>query len=1001
MSTGTILDSLLSILPADVASNVDLEQWRSSVSNQNPNFAQRPPVPNSEDLERIIALPRRPQVDLDPTNPVAPALVQIMNDRLRRPDWERRDCKCASYGRHCITTLQPSQAWALFEAPLVGGVLGSIRAGGGKTALNFLLPMVMGCRQVVLLIPPKLKVQLIAEHELWREHWMLPTLIYDTHKSTPMIKGRPIVHVIPYSQLSRPESTRLLKDRNPDLVLADEMHKISSRGSARAARFLRFFAENARTARFGGYTGTITDKSINEYAHLSTLALREGSPVPIDPPTAASWALAIDPGPRPAEPGALRLLCEDGESLESGFRRRLVETRGVIATREGLIGSASLNIFEYAPAPEVPEEVQRFLAMVRSGERPDGEELVDPLEVAKNARELASGFYYRWRFPNLPRNADGEVTEEGRARVALWRARRKAWRSELRDKLSAQEEHLDSQKLCIEAVHRAYQDPPYQGDLPVWRAKLYLPWAEIEHTVEHETEAVWVDDFWAIECAKWAREHKGIVWYEHDALAQRIHKLSGLPVHSGGNDAEARIRAEKGDRSIIASIKSHGEGRDGLQLIFHEQLIANPMSSGKKWEQCLDDKTEILTREGWIGIDTPPTASTQFAAFDIANETIHWSQGTRIERLLGDEQMYGISAPALDIRVTAGHRMIHRRKEFGSKYEYDEQYSFHAASELPVFGRVPVAGFEQTQGVPLTDDELIFIGLFMTDGNLSRGNNAISLFQSDRYPDIIRLIQDTLKACNFRNHHSVHSRPSNFGPRRYPMNRWAISYGMPRKKSERHMTDWARLEPYVDKELSPLLEKCTKQQLHKLLHGMWAGDGSKVLSHEYTHRYNDKTITIGTRRKIAADRIQALCVRRGLRCNVSQRVSDGMYVMHISEDVSWTVRHPTRPLQQNDRPVWGVLPSLPDERVWCVTVDSGAIVTRRNGKVAIVGNCLARLERIGQKADEVNTWVPRYVPEMADAIDRAVSRAKYTYGTWGSDQRLLNATCDFDFRVHV
>ena len=40
-----------------------------------------------------------------------------------------------------------------------------------------------------------------------------------------------------------------------------------------------------------------------------------------------------------------------------------------------------------------------------------------------------------------------------------------------------------------------------------------------------------------------------------------------------GIGAEDRILAERGDRSIVASIKSHGTGRDGLQRFFCEQLV--------------------------------------------------------------------------------------------------------------------------------------------------------------------------------------------------------------------------------------------------------------------------------------------------------------------------------------------------------------------------------------------------------------------------------------------
>ncbi len=94
-------------------------------------------------------------------------------------------------------------------------------------------------------------------------------------------------------------------------------------------------------------------------------------------------------------------------------------------------------------------------------------------------------------------------------------------------------------------------------------------------------------DYLVQDAADWAKKHRGIIWYEHKAFGQRIAEVSGLPRHGGGIGAEARILAEKGDRSIVASLKSHGTGRDGLQRIFKDQLLANPPSSGDLFEQVL------------------------------------------------------------------------------------------------------------------------------------------------------------------------------------------------------------------------------------------------------------------------------------------------------------------------------------------------------------------------------------------------------------------------------
>lgn len=586
----TILDNLMNAVPHMAPSSISFEEWRTSESPQFIGLTHRPPVPNSEDVERVVKLPRRPQVNLSLGSEVSAAMVNFMNARLRRPDWQRKDCRCRSYGRDCITTLQPAQAWALYEAPIAGGLMGLLATGSGKTAVGLLMSMVMpDCKKAVGLVPSNLVEQLVREYRLWDEHWILPSLIWG--KSNTDIKpGRPVLHIVPYSRLSMPESTTLFKALSPDLVYADEMDKLANTQAARTIRFIRAFREVPET-RLCGWTGTPWDKSILECGHLSAFALKMNSPLPLDPQTTKVWAVAIDPSEKPAGAGALRQLCEPHESLHQGFHRRLVETLGVVATREGAI-NIPLHLYERAPGPLPPEltiELDKLRGATEEdgAERPDGEELVDALEIARVARELVSGFYYRWIFPKEPRGKDGKLTPEAIHRIELWRERRKAWRKELRVKIAKHEEYLDSERLCTDAAERFYQTPKYEGDLPVWKAEHYLPWVEVKDSIEYETEAVWISDYLLEDAAAWAKQHRGIIWTEHDAWAERLGFLTGLPVHRGGPNAEKRILAEKGDRSIIASIDSHGRGRDGLQYLFHEQLLTSPPSSGRMTEQVL------------------------------------------------------------------------------------------------------------------------------------------------------------------------------------------------------------------------------------------------------------------------------------------------------------------------------------------------------------------------------------------------------------------------------
>ena len=533
---------------------------------------------DSSDLRRILEIPTRPPPDLA-------AIGELMKGRLRR---ERSGpCACASLGRECITRFKPVQAWALFEMGIVGGLLGPIVVGGGKTGLDILAPMVVPrCRTAVLLVPPNLVAQLVEEYKLWAEHWNVPSLVL--RRDAFIVEGAPALHVIPYSRLSRAESTILLETLSPDLIVADEAHMLRHRDSVRTDRVLRYFRERPST-RLCAWSGSLTDKSIKDYAHLSALALRRNSPVPIKKDTIAEWSAVIDPpapGQEPAPIGALAALCNPGESVRSAFRRRLTSTRGVVATDNPGI-PAPLFMHERNPGA-MPDVIASALADLRnSWQRPDGEELVEAFAVARCARELASGFYYRWVFPR------GEPV----SLILRWFEARAAYAKEVREKLKRRQPHLDQPMLLAKAAIRHYAG--YEGPLPTWASKHWPEWRDIRGQVKPESEAVWLSEYLARDAAEWALENRGIVWYEHTAFGKKVAELSGLPLHAGGPGAGERLAAEKGDRSIIASIKSHGTGRDGLQRLFYQQLIANPPVSkatggAARWEQLLGR----LHREG-------------------------------------------------------------------------------------------------------------------------------------------------------------------------------------------------------------------------------------------------------------------------------------------------------------------------------------------------------------------------------------------------------------------
>lgn len=578
--------------------------WRPSLVQQGLT-PRGVPVGNSDELTRILNLPRRPAVEAGTA--AAEALIEW---EMRKYSLGPRACRCREIDpkRPCIQRLLWLQAWMLNEIRVANGLIANVFVGAGKTLSGILAPLALiDCKLALLLIPPSLVDQIIVDYQLIAEHFRVPGLVVHLSgrrvwKREPRLApgggDEPMLHVLPYSRLSSIDSSDWIERLQPDAVIADEVDSLKDMESARAMRVMRFF-ESSPNTRFCGWTGSLTDNSIKEMAHLAALALRYNSPLPIKRKVIDEWSMCLDAVPNPSPPGALIRLLEPGEpatiaAVRVAMRRRMAETRGCImlAGRMPVITSAGQGVeiqIRERKAPPMPEIVAKALDMVRHSERPDtlagneeNEILADPMEQARCAREVATGMFYRWIFPR----------GEPRALVLEWLRARKEWNSELRQQMLRGEVNLDSPKLCENAARRAWGDAPSDPSLPEWHADAWPRWRDIMDQVEPKTEAVRLHSFLVEDAARWGIENRGIIWYGMVEFAQWVSEVArgwghDLPIHGGGPNAGKRIMEERGDRSIIASINSHGRGRDRLQYAFNKQLIANMFSSNRRGQQLL------------------------------------------------------------------------------------------------------------------------------------------------------------------------------------------------------------------------------------------------------------------------------------------------------------------------------------------------------------------------------------------------------------------------------
>jgi hypothetical protein len=305
--------------------------------------------------------------------------------------------------------------------------------------------------------------------------------------------------------------------------------------------------------------------------------------------------------------------------------------------------------------------------------------------------------------------------------------------------------------------------------------------------------------------------------------------------------------------------------------------------------------------------------------------------------------MFGISSPHLDVRVTGGHTMIVRGRSSTSKY-WQKQDADQVANRSGMF-TIPVSAESYEKPAGLTDDEIRFIGWVLTDGTVNTKTRQAIISQSASKTAHCEAIRSVIRGCGFK---FSEYRIKRAGPYAQHADNvmFCVSYGPPRGK-DKHLRGYGeKLAVWLDKSIPECFDKLNDRQVGILLEAMNMGDGVNGRK-TITWTPRTMTITCGDNKRMA-DRLQAILVCRGYRCNQSVLAYDGKrpwYYLHIKKIQYSTIagigvangRVSGRKPYERSR--FEQVDSTPGELVWCITNELGTLVTRRNGKVAIVGNC--------------------------------------------------------------
>lgn len=479
----------------------------------------------TKELERIVDLPRRCWEEED-----VEMLQEEISDWLKTPTGQQQ--------------LRPVQAFALAELHDLNGLLGIILVGGGKTLITFLAPLVLEALRPVLIVPASLREKTEREFAVLAKHWV-------RHSD---------LEIVNYEKLSRVSGADYLEERQPDLLIADECHKLKNKDAAVTRRVVRYLDDHPDTI-FCGLSGTVTQRSVMDYHHLLRWALGpEAMPLPAKASEAMLWARALDEklrGMTRMSPGELKIFVNTKKETVTrdearvGYSRRLVETPGVVATKASDVDASIVGSVWH---PVLSTEIEKALEhLKKEWETPGGEVCQQPVDLWRHARELVCGFYYYW---------DPEPTDE-------WRQARTSWFKYVREQLQEQIPGLDSPLQVGNACARGHLNSGHR----------YENWEKIKHTCKPKNLPRWIDDSVMQQVVERVNKEKAksIVWVEQVAVGRKLAALSGWKFFGeGGKDsAGTPIEAIEGKETVIASIPANHQGRN-LQAWHHNDIVSPP-----------------------------------------------------------------------------------------------------------------------------------------------------------------------------------------------------------------------------------------------------------------------------------------------------------------------------------------------------------------------------------------------------------------------------------------
>jgi len=519
--------------------------------------------------------------------------------------------------------LFPVQAEGVFAYESYGGLFGPIPVGEGKTLTSLMIAnkaWQKGLRKILLLVPPQVLRQLVERDIRWARTKVpitYPILVLGgkslAQRRAYARSGKKGLYVLPYSCMCTKDTVEVLEGIQPELIIADEAHKLSARNTATTKRLLHYIERYKPEGVC--LSGTITSKGILDYYHLIKWCLGSNNPLPNSTSLANEWAVVLDACASSGDCEYVSSTCtgplqplvqwankhypheqisQDIAGFRKAYRLRLTSTPGVVASKESKLGTSL--ILANVPVPDYKavegwNDLENLIDNVE--ERwltPNDDEIDHAIHKWKWLFELSAGFYNSLTWPEPEILAERRSISEIEASDLLEKAKvhheagqsyAKALRSWLAEKSKP---GLDTPMLVGMEMARNGAATVGHALYGEWKA-----WKDLDFPgrPERDSTSVRVCPYKINEMLRWSHEEvmptgKGaIVWYYHQEMGvwatEELREIGMDAVHCPAGDAfnSLIIDPANADKIIVASISAHGTGKN-LQHFEHQYVLQWP-----------------------------------------------------------------------------------------------------------------------------------------------------------------------------------------------------------------------------------------------------------------------------------------------------------------------------------------------------------------------------------------------------------------------------------------